>query len=217
MSTEPLATHPVQSAFMLGALGVVFGDIGTSPIYAFRESIKAAQGSSDPTVVLGVVSLIFWAVTLIVAVKYVLIVMRADDEGEGGTMALLTLALPASGSLRGPLLVIGLGGASLFFGNAMITPAISVLSAIEGVQIVTPLFTPYVVPLAAVVLVSLFLIQSHGSGLVGRFFGPVMAFWFVLLAVAGLWNVLKYPSVLAALDTQLHFLVTRMHGSASPC
>ena len=185
---------------MLGALGVVFGDIGTSPIYAFRESIKAAEGSSNPTVVLGVVSLIFWAVTLIVAVKYVVIVMRADNDGEGGTMALLTLALPASGSLRGPLLIIGLAGASLFFGDAMITPAISVLSAIEGVQIVTPLFTPYVVPLAAVVLVSLFLIQSHGSGLVGRFFGPVMAFWFVLLAVAGLWNVLKYPSVLAALD-----------------
>jgi KUP system potassium uptake protein len=189
-----------QSVLMLGALGVVFGDIGTSPIYAFRESIKASHDPSNPIVLLGVLSLIFWAVTLIVAIKYVLIVMRADNQGEGGTMALLTLALPASGPFRGSLLVIGLCGASLFFGDAMITPAISVLSAIEGVQIVTPLLAPYVVPLAACVLVGLFLIQSRGSGRVGRYFGPVMAIWFILLAVAGLWNVFKYPGVLRALD-----------------
>jgi KUP system potassium uptake protein len=185
---------------MLGALGVVFGDIGTSPIYAFRESIKAAIDPGNPNVVFGVLSLVFWAVVLVVAVKYVLIVMRADNEGEGGTMALLALALPVSGSLRTVLLIVGLGGASLFFGDAMITPAISVLSAIEGVQIVTPLFKPYVVPLAAAVLVGLFIIQSHGSTRVGRFFGPVMALWFILLAVLGLWNLLKYPQVLMALD-----------------
>ena len=185
---------------MLGALGVVFGDIGTSPIYAFRESIKASRDPGNPTVLLGVLSLVFWAVTLIVAVKYVLIVMRADNRGEGGTMALLTLALPASGPFRGWLLIVGLAGASLFFGDAMITPAISVLSAIEGVQIATPLFTPYVVPLAACILVGLFMIQSRGSGSVGRYFGPVMALWFLLLATAGLWNVLKYPGVLVALN-----------------
>jgi KUP system potassium uptake protein len=130
----------------------------------------------------------------------VLIVMRADNEGEGGTMALLTLALPASGALRGALLVVGLAGASLFFGDAMITPAISVLSAVEGVEIVTPLFKPYIVPLAAVVLVGLFLIQKRGSGRVGRSFGPVMALWFILLAVMGVWNLQKYPQILGALS-----------------
>ena len=200
-STQLIEGQPRnQSVFMLGALGVVFGDIGTSPIYAFRKSIKASRDPGNPTVLLGVLSLVFWAVTLIVAVKYVLIVMRADNRGEGGTMALLTLALPASGPLRGWLLVVGLAGASLFFGDAMITPAISVLSAIEGVQIATPLFTPYVVPLAACILVGLFMIQSRGSGSVGRYFGPVMLLWFLLLATAGLWNVLKYPGVLVALN-----------------
>ena len=199
-STEAKAVHPARGGLMLGALGVVFGDIGTSPIYAFRELIKAGNYSGDPNVVFGILSLVFWAVVLVVAVKYVLIVMRADNQGEGGTMALLSLALPVSGRVRTSLLIIGLGGASLFFGDAMITPAISVLSAIEGVQVVTPLFKPYVVPLAAVVLVGLFVIQSHGSGRVGRFFGPIMAVWFISLAIVGLWNLLKHPDVLIALD-----------------
>jgi KUP system potassium uptake protein len=199
-SGQLIEVHPRQSALILGALGVVFGDIGTSPIYAFRESIKASQDPGNPTVLLGVLSLIFWAVTLVVAVKYVLIVMRADNQGEGGTMALLTLALPASGPFRGWVLIVGLAGASLFFGDAMITPAISVLSAIEGVRIATPLFTPYVVPLAASILVGLFLIQSRGSGSVGSYFGPIMALWFLLLAAAGLWSVFRYPGVLVALD-----------------
>jgi KUP system potassium uptake protein len=199
-STEAEAMHPAGGGLMLGALGVVFGDIGTSPIYAFRESIKAGNYSGDPNVVFGILSLVFWAVVLVVAVKYVLIVMRADNQGEGGTMALLSLALPVSGRFRTSLLIIGLGGASLFFGDAMITPAISVLSAIEGVQVVTPLFKPYIVPLAAVVLVGLFVIQSHGSGRVGRFFGPIMAAWFISLAIIGLWNLLKHPHVLIALD-----------------
>ena len=187
-------------ALMIGALGVVFGDIGTSPIYAFRESIKASGSSGNSSVIFGVLSLVFWAVILVVAVKYVLIVMRADNDGEGGTMALLSLVLPASGRMRSALLIIGLGGASLFFGDAMITPAISVLSAVEGVEIVTPLLKPYVVPLAAAILVGLFMIQSRGSASVGRFFGPIMAFWFVLLGAAGAWNLLKYPQVLAALN-----------------
>ncbi len=200
VSTEAKAAHPARSVLMLGALGVVFGDIGTSPIYAFRESIKASGSPEDPAVVLGVLSLVFWAIVLVVAVKYVLVVMRADNEGEGGTMALLSLALPATGRLKSTLLVIGLGGASLFFGDAMITPAISVLSAIEGVEIATPLLKPYVVPLAAVVLIGLFLIQSRGSGKVGRYFGPIMALWFMLLAALGVWNVLKHPGVIAALD-----------------
>ena len=213
ISAGAKAAHPARSVLMLGALGVVFGDIGTSPIYAFRESIKASGSPGDPAVVLGVLSLVFWAIVLVVAVKYVLVVMRADNEGEGGTMPLLSLALPAAGRFRNILLVIGLGGASLFFGDAMITPAISVLSAIEGVEIATPLLKPYVVPLAAVVLIGLFLIQSRGSGKVGRFFGPVMALWFVLLAALGVWNVLKYPGVVAALDPRYALaFVTHANG-----
>jgi KUP system potassium uptake protein len=138
-----------------GALGVVFGDIGTSPIYAFREALRAAGGPSEAAV-FGVLSLVFWAIILVVAIKYVVFVMRADNEGEGGTMALLSLALPVAGRLQTGLLIVGLAGASLFFGDAMITPAISVLSAVEGLRIVSPIVTPYVVPIAAVVLVCLF-------------------------------------------------------------
>jgi KUP system potassium uptake protein len=199
-SNEAKAADPAHAGLMIGALGVVFGDIGTSPIYAFRESMKASGSAGNPDVVFGVLSLVFWAVILVVAVKYVLIVMRADNDGEGGTMALLSLVLPASGRIRGALLVIGLGGASLFFGDAMITPAISVLSAVEGAEIVVPLLKPYVVLLAAAILVGLFMIQSRGSASVGRFFGPVMGFWFVLLGAAGIWNLLKFPHVLAALN-----------------
>src|ERR1700733_2981927 len=165
VSTPAIADHPVRAALLLGALGVVFGDIGTSPIYAFREALKAAGGPSEAAV-FGVLSLVFWAVVLVVAIKYVVFVMKADNRGEGGTMALLSLALPVAGRLQTGLLVVGLAGASLFFGDAMITPAISVLSAVEGLRIVSPMVTPYVVPIAAVVLVCLFSIQSRGSGAV---------------------------------------------------
>ena len=200
VSTPALAEHPVRAALLLGALGVVFGDIGTSPIYAFRESLRAAGGTPVETTVFGVLSLVFWAVVLIVALKYVVLVMRADNQGEGGTMALLSLALPVAGRMRGVMLVVGLAGASLFFGDAMITPAISVLSAIEGLVIVTPRVEPYVIPIAAAVLIGLFAIQSRGSGKVGKWFGPIMVVWFVVLAIAGLAHVIARPGVLAALD-----------------
>ena len=193
---------------LLGALGVVFGDIGTSPIYALRESLKAGGGQTDVEAVLGVLSLVFWAVVIVVAIKYVMLVMRADNDGEGGTMALLSLALPVCGRARTVMLVIGLAGASLFFGDAMITPAISVLSAIEGLAIVTPRVTPYVVPIAVVVLVALFAIQRRGSGVVGKLFGPVMVAWFAMLAVAGIVHILDRPTVLVALDPRraIHYL-----------
>ena len=200
VSTPAVASHPVRPALLLGALGVVFGDIGTSPIYAFRESLKAAGGSASEATVLGVLSLVFWAVTLIVALKYVVFVMRADNDGEGGTMALLSLALPAAGKLKDVLLVVGFAGASLFFGDAMITPAISVLSAIEGLEIATPAFKPYVVPIAAAVLIGLFAIQRRGSGKVGKLFGPVMVAWFVVLALTGAAQISHHPGVLLALD-----------------
>ena len=149
---------------------------------------------------MGVLSLVVWAIVLIVAVKYVVFVMRADNEGEGGTMALLSLALPVAGPIRAGLLVVGLAGASLFFGDAIITPAISVLSAVEGLGVASPVVTPYVVPIAAVVLIGLFSIQSRGSGAVGFLFGPVMAAWFATLAVAGLVHLVNHPRVLLALN-----------------
>ena len=207
VSTPAIAeVHPAGAALLLGALGVVFGDIGTSPIYAFRETLRAAGVNAEAvatpaSTAFGALSLIVWAVTLVVALKYVVLVMRADNQGEGGTMALLSLAVPsAPGRLRTTVLVVGLAGASLFFGDAMITPAISVLSAVEGLGVAIPVFTPYVVPIAAAVLVGLFAIQSHGSAQVGRLFGPVMAVWFVTLALFGVIHVLAHPGVLAALD-----------------
>ena len=199
VSTPAIADHPARARLLLGALGVVFGDIGTSPIYAFRESLKATGGASEAAV-FGVVSLVFWAIVLVVAIKYVIFVMRADNDGEGGTMALLSLAVPVAGPWAGGFLIVGLAGASLFFGDAMITPAISVLSAVEGLRIASPMVTPYVVPIAAVVLVCLFSIQSRGSGAVGFLFGPVMAIWFATLAVAGLIHLMHYPRMLWALS-----------------
>jgi KUP system potassium uptake protein len=199
VSTPAIADHPARARLLLGALGVVFGDIGTSPIYAFRESLKATGGPSEAAV-FGVLSLVFWAIVLVVAIKYVIFVMRADNDGEGGTMALLSLAVPVAGPWAGGLLIVGLAGASLFFGDAMITPAISVLSAVEGLGIASPMVTPYVVPIAAVVLVCLFSIQSRGSGAVGFLFGPVMAIWFATLAVAGLVHLMNYPRMLLALS-----------------
>ena len=213
VSTSAAASHPLRASLLLGALGIVFGDIGTSPIYAFREALRSAGEAPTEVTVLGVLSVVFWAVILIVAVKYVTFVMRADNHGEGGTMALLSLALPAAGRLRNALLVVGLGGAALFFGDAMITPAISVLSAIEGLKIAVPRVEPYVVPIAAVVLVGLFAIQSRGSAKVGRLFGPIMLAWFGVLALAGMVQLVQRPHVLAALDPR-HALayVTHTNG-----
>ncbi|MFL5257421.1 MAG: potassium transporter Kup [Rhodopila sp.] len=198
--------HPVSAALLLGALGVVFGDIGTSPIYAFRETLRTAGmenpgNTALPPAVFGVLSLIIWSVALVIALKYVVLVMRADNQGEGGTMALLSLAVPAAPQrLRIAVLVVGLAGASLFFGDAMITPAISVLSAVEGLAVATPVLAPFVVPIAAAVLIGLFALQSHGSAHMGRLFGPVTAAWFAVLALSGLVYVFARPAVLAGLD-----------------
>ena len=206
VSTPAAAAHPAGAPLLLGALGVVFGDIGTSPIYAFRETLRAAGAEGDAAAassgtVFGVLSLVFWAVTLVVALKYVVLVMRADNQGEGGTMALLSLAVPAAPErLRLAVLVVGLAGASLFFGDAMITPAISVLSAVEGLAVATPFFEPYVVPVAVAILVALFAIQSRGTAVMGRLFGPVTAAWFTMLALSGLVRIAGRPEVLTALD-----------------
>ncbi|RUM99729.1 potassium transporter Kup [Pseudaminobacter arsenicus] len=187
---------------MLGALGVVYGDIGTSPIYAFREALVAASGDgvASPEAVLGVLSLIIWALTIIVTIKYILFVLRADNRGEGGTLSLMALA---QGSFQKPsLFILGVGicGAALFFGDAVITPAISVLSAVEGMRVVTPTFEPYVVPLTLVILAVLFAVQRFGSGRVAAVFGPITAAWFLAIGISGLIHIADAPSILAALN-----------------
>jgi KUP system potassium uptake protein len=195
-----------RGALELGALGIVFGDIGTSPLY----TVQTVFSPSDPHHVhvssgnvYGVISLIFWAVILIVFVTYVLLVMRADNDGEGGIMALITLirrqGVPSGRRVAITLALLGVFGASLFFGDSMITPAISVLSAISGVEVVTPSVADLVVPLTAVVIVGLFALQRFGSRVVGRLFGPVMALWFVVIAALGIHGLVGNPSILKAL------------------
>jgi len=190
-------------ALTLGSIGVVYGDIGTSPLYAVRESVLAAVGPNAPAgeeVILGILSLIIWALILIVSVKYVLILLRANNNGEGGTLALMALAQRA---IRGRgLVVVALGmiSAALFYGDAMITPALSVLSAVEGLEIVTPALEAYVVPLAVLILFALFAVQSRGTARVATFFGPITLVWFFALATAGAWHVAQNPTVLGAFN-----------------
>jgi KUP system potassium uptake protein len=195
------AAKPVHGALLLAALGVVYGDIGTSPIYTFRECLKAA-GTNNSETVLGLLSLVFWSLTIVVTIKYVLFVMRAENDGEGGIMALLGLAAHSEPDLRrrGALILLGMVGAALFYGDGMITPAISVLSAVEGLEIATPGLGAYVVPISVVVLLGLFLLQRRGSERIGTYFGPVMAVWFLALALAGLMQIIQAPYVLAALN-----------------
>jgi KUP system potassium uptake protein len=198
-SSEP----KLSRAALLGALGIVFGDIGTSPLYAFRESLRAmaAGGPSTPEHVMGVLSLIFWSLILVVTVKYVLIVLRATNEGEGGIMALTALAADGlkPGRWREAAFAAGLVGVALFYGDCILTPAISVLSAVEGLKVATPVFEPYVVPISAVILAALFIVQSRGTARIGKVFGPVVTLWFVVLAISGLYHIFAQPSVLAAM------------------
>ena len=169
------------TALTLGALGVVYGDIGTSVLYAFKEVFVSGHVPVTSENILGVLSLFFWTLTLIVSLKYVVLIMRADNAGEGGLMALLALASQSvkdRPKLRSILLMVGVFGVALFFGDGVITPAISVLSAVEGLEIITPAAKPYVVPLTLAVLVMLFAVQRRGTGDIGKFFGPVTVIWF---------------------------------------
>jgi KUP system potassium uptake protein len=191
------------AALTLGALGVVFGDIGTSPLYALRTVFVTEGVRADQAHVYGIISLVFWSITIIVSVKYVTFIMRADNGGEGGIMALIALVLGArlrSRAAKTSLVALGIFGAALFYGDGMITPAISVLSAVEGIEVTAPTLEPLVVPIALVVLTVLFAIQRFGTGAVGRFFGPVMVLWFTVLAVAGLVQVIASPGILRALS-----------------
>ena len=192
------------AALTLGALGVVYGDIGTSPLYTMKEVFSPATGIPlDAVHLIGAASVIFWGLMMVVTLKYVLLILRADNRGEGGIMALTALAAKAAGTTprrRLVLLLIGVFGAALFYGDSVITPAISVLSAVEGLEVITPAFKPYVLPICAAVLVGLFAMQRFGTAVVGKLFGPVIALWFVVLAVTGAIEIAQQPAILAALN-----------------
>lgn len=211
-------TRMALPALTLGALGVVYGDIGTSPLYAFREAMVASGATAahvPEANVLGVLSLIVWTLVVIVSVKYVMILLRADNEGEGGTLSLVALAQRAMGRPHLGVLVLGICGAALFYGDALITPAVSVLSAVEGMKLIAPHAAPLVEPVAIGIIIGLFAIQRHGTATVARFFGPVMLVWFLALAVGGIWRVLETPRVLLALSplNALEFLTG--HGGVA--
>src|ERR1700742_750693 len=190
----------------IAAIGVVFGDIGTSPLYSLKEAFSPAHGIplTDQSI-LGVISLLFWAIVIVVGVKYVLFVMRADNNGEGGVLALMALALRSlddKSKMAGLLVMLGIFGACMFYGDAVITPAISVISAVEGLEIAAPHLSH---------LVLLFWIQRHGTAMVGRLFGPIMVLWFVVLAVLGLWHILQSPNVIRALNPYYAYTFMAAH------
>ncbi|AAZ98018.1 potassium uptake protein [Thiobacillus denitrificans ATCC 25259] len=208
---------PNTRALALGALGVVFGDIGTSPLYTMKEVFGGHHLALTQDNVLGILSLIFWALILVVSLKYVLVIMRADNKGEGGILALLSLVqgqAPLRSRARWIIMSLGFLGASLFFGDSLITPAISVLSAVEGLEIGAPALHPFILPLALGILVGLFAIQRRGTASIGRLFGPIMLLWFAVLGVLGAIGIAKHPQVLAALLPihAIQFFMT--HGTA---
>src|SRR6476659_5896902 len=219
MHTESPSTRGRLAALSLAALGVVYGDIGTSPIYAMRESLHGVHGvEATQANVLGLLSLILWALILVISIKYLVFVMRADNGGEGGMIALTALVTPASPTARRRhtvLVLVGLFGASLLYGDGMITPAISVLSAVEGLEVATPVFTPYVIPITIAILIGLFLVQSRGTAKIGSIFGPVMLLWFATLAALGIASLVRHPQVLAAVNPwyAVHFFILNgWHG-----
>ncbi len=202
-------------ALTLGSVGVVFGDIGTSPLYAFREAVAGAAQGEPVTriIVLGVLSLILWALLIVVTAKYVLLLLRADNNGEGGTLSLMALGQRALGRRSWPLLALGVVGASMFIGDSMITPAISVLSAVEGLKLATPAFEHFVVPLTVFILVALFAVQSSGTARVASAFGPVMVIWFCSIALMGIVHISDDPAVLAAINPWYGFQFLLSHGT----
>src|SRR5438552_7092190 len=188
-------------ALTLGSSGIVYGDIGTSPLYALREAVTAASAGGEVAshAVLGVLSLILWALIIVVTLKYVVILLRADNHGEGGTLALVALALRGVSTGAGAIVLLGIISGALFYGDAVITPALSVLSAIEGIKLVTSAFDPYVVPLTVIILVMLFAVQSRGTARVATFFGPIMLLWFLIIAFAAFPAIARRPDIFLAL------------------
>jgi KUP system potassium uptake protein len=228
MTTTAKRTTPERSgvpaagaaALTLGALGVVFGDIGTSPLYALQTVFAAEHHAVHPTQasVYGVISLVFWIITIIVSIEYVTLIMRADNEGEGGIMALIARIQGIRLERRSAqiaLVMLGIFGASLFYGDGMITPAISVLSAVEGMEVVSPSFSDWIVPITLAILTGLFAIQRFGTGAVGRAFGPVMAVWFATLTATGLPEVIDHPGILKALSPTYAVTFLSQHGGTA--
>ncbi len=210
--------HPKTGivALTVGAVGVVYGDIGTSPLYAFREAVHAAVDGNGPittSIVLGVLSLIIWSLIITVTIKYVLFLIRADNNGEGGTLALMALAMRGTaGRVTTFIIFLGITAAALFYGNAVITPALSVLSAVEGLEIAAPHLDAYVIPLSIVILVGIFIVQSRGTARVAVFFGPVMVVWFIVLAIAGVVHMVTNPVVLYAFNPIYGVQFLAAHG-----
>lgn len=214
--TNPDIKHSSTAILALGALGVVYGDIGTSPLYTIREIFSASTGIAlTADNIVGAISAVFWALMLVVTLKYVILILRANNRGEGGVMALLALALTsATEQQKKWLLLLGVVGAALFYGDSVLTPAISVLSAIEGLQIIRPELASYVMPLSVIILLTLFAAQRFGTHAVGKLFGPVLIIWFGMLGAIGVWHILHEPAILAALNpTHAYtFLVARGSG-----
>jgi len=212
-ATDGDSPHPSSTwALALGSIGVVYGDIGTSPLYAFKVAVNASGPLTRDTV-LGVLSLILWALIVVVTLKYVLLLLRADNNGEGGTLSLTALATRALGRRTTLVFLLGLIGAAMFLGDSMITPAISVLSAVEGLNLATPAFEHFVVPLTIVILTLLFAVQRRGTARVASFFGPVMAIWFVVLALSGLSHISDDPGVLLAINPYYAVSFVATHGT----
>jgi KUP system potassium uptake protein len=204
-ASAAIGSNALPLTATIGALGVVYGDIGTSPLYALKEAAKAAAhgGPLTPDAILGVASLILWALILIISLKYALLILRADNRGEGGIVALLALLSARNaqpGTWRAQLLIVGLVGAALLYGDGAITPAISVLSAIEGLKVDAPSLAPAVVPLTIIILIGLFIVQRKGAGFIGRIFGPIMLAWFLVIGLLGIHGIVRAPGVLAALS-----------------
>src|SRR3990167_894242 len=191
----------------LAALGVVYGDIGTSPLYAIRESLQGLPVTPDN--VLGVLSLIFWSLILVISIKYLCFILRADNDGEGGVLALLALLKRENGHSYKILFLVGILGAGLLLGDGMLTPAISVISAIEGLQVISPAFSQLVLPLTCIILLALFLSQYHGTAKIGRYFGPIILLWFMTLAMLGSLKIIENPVVISALNPYyaIHFFI----------
>jgi len=209
-------TKSSLAALSLAAIGIVYGDIGTSPLYTIKEVFSPEHGLElNEFNIFGVISLICWGLIIIVALKYVTLILRADNRGEGGIMALTALALESVGKtskLHLTLFVLGLFGAALFYGDGVITPAVSVLSAIEGLEVATPAFGPYVVPITVVVIVALYAVQYKGTAGIGNWFGPIMLIWFIALAVMGVYNIAKDPAIIGALNPMHSIRFLQVHG-----
>ena len=210
-SSKAASPHGSIAALALGALGVVFGDIGTSPLYTMKTALEWAGGGATPAVALGILSLIIWTLVITTSIKYVAVVMRADNEGEGGILALMSLLGIKRGNRVG-IIAIGALGAALLYGDGAITPAISVLSALDGLKLPAPAIAPYIVPLSVLILLGVFGLQPLGSARIGKLFGPIMTVWFITIGGLGLGGVLQHPSTLMALDPRYGLTYLFTHG-----